>query len=144
MQRLKNITHSFQSFVLVREWLTNKYHDRKALIHSSPRWHWGADCRLGVQDRAPAGAVMSESEVLESRVRLVGGLKRYFHGKRVEGLLSSAVCSCMSPRLFSMLTWAESRCEPMFAASEVPLKNRKVYPPSHSHSKLCWITLRAR
>ena len=34
---------------------------------------------------------MSESEVIEARVRLVVGLKRYFHGKRVEGLLSTAV-----------------------------------------------------
>ena len=36
---------------------------------------------------------MSESEVIEARVRLVVGLKRYFHGKRVEGLLSTAVSS---------------------------------------------------
>ena len=34
---------------------------------------------------------MSESEVIEARVRLVVGLKRYFHGKRVEGLLSTSV-----------------------------------------------------
>ena len=31
------------------------------------------------------------SEVAERRVRLVVGLKRYFHGKRMEGLLSVKV-----------------------------------------------------
>ena len=35
---------------------------------------------------------LNTSELVEARVRLVVGLKRYFHGKRVEGLLSSAVC----------------------------------------------------
>lgn len=35
--------------------------------------------------------VMSESELIEARVRLIVGLKRYFHGKRIEGLLSTAV-----------------------------------------------------
>ena len=34
---------------------------------------------------------LSESEIVEARVRLVVGLKRYFHGKRVEGLLSTSV-----------------------------------------------------
>ena len=34
------------------------------------------------------------SEVTERRVRLVVGMKRYFHGKRMEGLLSVKVeCS---------------------------------------------------
>lgn len=36
---------------------------------------------------------LSESELIESRLRLVVGLKRYFHGKRIEGLLSPAVRS---------------------------------------------------
>ena len=35
---------------------------------------------------------LNPSELVEARVRLVVGLKRYFHGKRLEGLLSSAVC----------------------------------------------------
>lgn len=30
-----------------------------------------------------------EEVLMEMRVRLVSGLKRYFHGKRAEGLLSS-------------------------------------------------------
>lgn len=34
---------------------------------------------------------LSEVEIAEARMRLVVGLKRYFHGKRVEGLLSTAV-----------------------------------------------------
>ena len=33
------------------------------------------------------------SEVAERRVRLVVGMKRYFHGKRMEGLLSVKVGS---------------------------------------------------
>ena len=34
---------------------------------------------------------LTPDELAEARVRLVVGLKRYFHGKRMEGLLSSRV-----------------------------------------------------
>lgn len=34
---------------------------------------------------------LTEIELVEARMRLVVGLKRYFHGKRTEGLLSPAV-----------------------------------------------------
>ena len=34
---------------------------------------------------------LTEDELAEARVRLVVGFKRYFHAKRMEGLLSSRV-----------------------------------------------------
>jgi hypothetical protein len=37
------------------------------------------------------GLSYCQSELSERRVRLVIGLKRYFHGKRLEGLLSTKV-----------------------------------------------------
>ena len=38
-----------------------------------------------------AGGGMSEGVLTEMRSRLIAGLKRYFHGKRMEGLLSVQV-----------------------------------------------------
>lgn len=54
---------------------------------------------FSLQTRCP----LTEDELAEARVRLVVGFKRYFHGKRIEGLLSSRVsllldlkfCCCM-------------------------------------------------
>ena len=47
---------------------------------------------------------MQEDEVAvaEMRVRLLAGLKRYLHGKRLNGLLSSQVpfCNCSSSLFF--------------------------------------------
>lgn len=37
---------------------------------------------------------MTEEELAEGRSRLAAGLKRYFHGKRLEGLLSNQVGLC--------------------------------------------------
>ena len=38
-----------------------------------------------------ASAGMTEGALAEMRSRLIAGLKRYFHGKRMEGLLSVQV-----------------------------------------------------
>ena len=46
---------------------------------------------------------LSDVEIAEARLRLVVGLKRYFHGKRVEGLLSTAVNPLRLPSLQSCL-----------------------------------------
>lgn len=45
-----------------------------------------------VQAKCP----LTEDELAEARVRLVVGFKRYFHGKRLEGLLSSRVMAMPS------------------------------------------------
>ncbi len=45
-----------------------------------------------------AGGGMSEGVLTEMRSRLIAGLKRYFHGKRMEGLLSVQVSGYGSSR----------------------------------------------
>ena len=53
---------------------------------------------------------LTPDELSEARVRLVVGLKRYFHGKRMEGLLSSRV-QLPSPLLLGVVMRWESRCQ---------------------------------
>ena len=62
---------------------------------------------------------MSESEVIEARVRLVVGLKRYFHGKRVEGLLSTAVSSRICMAFDSTVILPKLSCLDMYLSSKV-------------------------
>lgn len=50
----------------------------------------------------PCAATNREEALGEARVRLLQGIKRYFHGKRAEGLISSKVGvgpSCMCSAL---------------------------------------------
>lgn len=59
------------------------------LLANFSRAHWNIECLHLLQ--APPMGHLSDVEIAESRMRIVVGLKRYFHGKRVEGLLSPAV-----------------------------------------------------
>ena len=80
---------------------------RPSMLQASPEWHYRTSqdlshviarrfnhqpCPLFPQMEAHAAdPCYHPAELAERRVRLAVGLKRYFHGKRVEGLLSASV-----------------------------------------------------
>ena len=50
-----------------------------------------------VQELDNDATMFHPSDLAERRVRLAIGLKRYFHGKRMEGLLSTGVHTSVHP-----------------------------------------------
>ena len=78
-------------------WLTSFMMLRHALVHRNSKKSSGA---LQVHELRP-------EMLADARARLVSGLKRYFHQKRIEGLLSSTVSAVF-------LTAAGRLCMPSF------------------------------